>query len=35
MSKSKEALKSFLEVIERVDEFSFLNPDKVGLEALI
>lgn len=29
MYKSKEALKSFLEVIERVDEFSFLNPDKV------
>jgi hypothetical protein len=29
MQKSKEALKSFLQVIEGVDEFSFLNPDKV------
>ena len=29
MHKSKEAMKSFLQVIEGVDEFSFLNPDKV------
>ena len=29
MQKSKEAMKSFLRVIEGVDTFSFLNPDKV------
>lgn len=29
MQKSKEAMKAFLQVIEGVDEFSFLNPDKV------